>query len=443
MDPITLVMLSVGLLLLLILVGFPIGYSLGGVTVLMMMVVGDGGEIRYMAEAAFASLDSIELVALPMFIFMGAIIAVSPAGADIYSALSRLLPIPGGLGISTIGGCAMFSAISGSAPATVAAIGSSGVPAMLERRYPPSLATGLIVGGGTLGILIPPSVVLLLYGVVTKTSIGQLFLAGIVPGLMFVVLFSIYTWLRMRRYLATLSETERQELIDKERSAGMEGGKWASFRRVLPFFALMAGVMIGLYGGWFTPSEIAAVGAVASMVLVVAIYRITDLETWQKLLQKSVKDTSMILIIAAFAYGFAQFLSFYDVINELTSLLLNVSPNKWLTLLLLWVLMLVLGCFLPPFAIIVIVAPMFLPFILDIGLNPIWFGVFATINMEMGCITPPLGINLFVTKSIARQVPMSEIISGSIPFFLILALGSLIITIFPQIVLFLPETMMR
>ncbi len=443
MDPITLAMLSVGLLLLLILVGFPIGYSLGGATILMMVAVGDGAEVRYMAEAAFASLDSIELVALPMFIFMGAIIAVSPAGADIYAALSRLLPIPGGLGISTVAGCAMFSAVSGSAPATVAAIGSSGVPAMLARRYPPSLATGLVVGGGTLGILIPPSVVLLLYGVVTKTSIGQLFLAGIIPGLMFVVLFSLYTWFRMRRYLATLSDTELAELKEIEREAGQGSGAWASWRRVLPFFTLMAGIMIGLYGGWFTPSEIAAVGAIASMVLVVMIYRITDIATWQKLLQKSVKDTSMILIIAAFAYGFSQFLSFHDVINELTSLLLDVFPNKWLTLLLLWVLMLVLGCFLPPFAIIVIVAPMFLPFILDSGLNPIWFGIFATINMEMGCITPPLGINLFVTKSIARQVPMSEIMAGSMPFFLILAFGSLIITIFPQIVLFLPELLMR
>ena len=443
MDPITLAILATGLLLLLILAGFPIGYSLAGATLLMMLIVGDASEIRYMAEGAFTSLDSIELVALPMFIFMGAIISVSPAGSDIYAALSRLLPIPGGLGISTIGGCAMFSAISGSAPATVAAIGSSGVPEMLRRRYPPQLATGLVVGGGTLGILIPPSIVLLLYGVVTKTSIGQLFLAGILPGLMFVALFSAYTWFRMRRYLATLTPAERAEIAELERTAGTGGGSGAALRRVLPFFALIAGIMIALYGGWATPSEIAAVGALASIILVLVIYRITGFATWQTLLMKSVRDTSMILIIAAFAYGFAQFLSFHGVVSELTSLLLNAFPNKWVTLALLWALMLVLGCFLPPFAIIVIVAPMFLPFIIDTGLNPIWFGVFATINMEMGCITPPLGINLFVTKSIAPQVPMRDIMAGSMPFFAILALGSLLITLFPQIVLFLPELMTR
>jgi C4-dicarboxylate transporter, DctM subunit len=443
MDPITLALLAIGLLLLLILIGFPIGYALAGATIVMMLCVGDASEVMYIAEGAFTSMDSIELVALPMFIFMGAIISISPAGSDIYAALSRLLPIPGGLGISTICGCAMFSAISGSAPATVAAIGSSGVPAMLARGYPPRLATGLVVGGGTLGILIPPSIVLLLYGVVTKTSIGQLFLAGILPGLMFVVLFSLYTWARMRRHLASLTPAERAELVALETSFGTAGSGWAELRRVLPFFTLIAGIMIALYGGWATPSEIAAIGALASIVLVVVIYRITDAATWQTLLMKSVRDTSMILIIAAFAYGFAQFLSYHGVVSELTSLLLDAFPNKWVTLLLLWVLMLVLGCFLPPFAIIVIVAPMFLPFILDTGMNPIWFGIFATINMEMGCITPPLGINLFVTKSIARQVPMSDITAGSMPFFAILALGSLLITIFPQIVLFLPETMMR
>lgn len=441
MDPITLAMASFGLLLFLILVGFPIGYSLAGTTVLMTIFIGDAGEALYIAEAAYTSMDSIELVALPMFIFMGAIIAVSPAGKDIYSALSRLLPVPGGLGISTIAGCTMFSAISGSSPATVAAIGSLGVPEMLARRYPPSLACGIVVGGGTLGILIPPSIVLLLYGVVTKTSIGALFLAGILPGLMLAAMFAVYTWLYMWRHLSRLTPAERAEIeaIGQDRASAGDG----SIVRVLPFFGLMAAIMIALYGGWATPSEIAAVGAMASIFLVMGIYRITDRATWSDLLMKTVRDTSMILIIAAFAYSFAQFLSYHGVVTALTELLLGAFANKWVTLFLLWVLMLVLGCFLPPFAIVVIVAPMFLPFVLDSGFDPVWFGVFVTINMEMGCITPPLGINLFVTKAIARQVPMREIMSGSMPFLAMLGLGTLIITIFPEIVLFLPNQLMR
>lgn len=441
MDPLTLAALSVGLLLGLILFGFPIGYSLAGAAVLMNIVIGDASEVLYIAEAAYTSLDSIELVALPMFIFMGAIIAVSPAGADIYSALSRLLPIPGGLGISTIAGCAMFSAISGSSPATVAAIGSSGVPEMLSRRYPPGLACGIIVGGGTLGILIPPSIVLLLYGVVTKTSIGQLFLAGVIPGLMLALLFAIYTWLKMMHYLRGLSPEELAEM----KRAGAETARRnsGSFLRVIPFFSLIAAIMVALYGGWATPSEIAAVGAMASILLVVVIYRITNWRVWRHLLLKTVRDTSMILVIAAFAYGFAQFLSYHGVVKALTDLLLGAFASKWVTLFLLWCLMLVLGCFLPPFAIVVIIAPMFLPFILESGFDPIWFGVFVTLNMEMGCITPPLGINLFVTKSIVPQVPMSTIMRGSLPFLGLLALGTLLITLFPQIVLILPQMMVK
>jgi len=440
MDPITLALVSVGLLLLLIFIGFPIGYSLAGAMLIVTVLIGEPGEILYVAEAAFQSLDSVELVALPMFIFMGAIVAVSPAGADIYATLSRLLPLPGSLGISTIGGCALFSAISGSSPATVAAIGSSGVPEMLARRYPPGLACGIVVGGGTLGILIPPSIVLLLYGVVTKTSIGQLFMAGIVPGLLLALMFAVYTGFSMWLHMKRLTPAERSELeaIGLERTRNRGDG---SFLRVLPFFALMAVIMIALYGGWATPSEIAAVGATASILLVVFIYRIFDWSVWRELLLKTVRDTSMILIIAAFAYAFSQFLAFHGVVSALTSLFVDAFANRWVTLFALWCLMLVLGCFLPPFAIVVIVAPMFMPFVLQAGFDPVWFGVFVTINMEMGCITPPLGINLFVVKAIARNVEMREIMAGSMPFLGILALGSLIITLFPEIVLFLPSQM--
>ncbi|MBN7759269.1 TRAP transporter large permease [Nitratireductor aquimarinus] len=442
MDPVTLAFVSVGILLLLILAGLPIGYALLGAMVASSVMVGEPRELLYIAETAFQSLDSIELVALPMFIFMGAVVAVSPAGADIYSALSRLLPVPGGLGMSTIAGCAMFSAISGSSPATVAAMGSSGVPEMLARRYPPGLACGIVVGGGTLGILIPPSIVLLLYGVVTKTSIGQLFLAGILPGLMLVALFSLYTWFVMWRHLKRLTPGQRAEFeaLGAERAANGGNG---SFGRVIPFFALMAGIMLALYGGWATPSEIAAVGATASILLVLVIYRITSWSVWRELLLKTVQDTSMILIIAAFAYTFSQFLAFHDVVSAITSLLVDAFDNRWVTLFALWCVMLVLGCFLPPFAIVVIVAPMFLPFVLSAGFDPVWFGVFVTLNMEMGCITPPLGINLFVVKAIARKVDMREIMMGSLPFLAILGIGTLLITLFPEIVLFLPSQMMR
>ena len=434
MDPALFGLLAFALLLLLIFSGLPIAYALAATVLILMSFTGELGQAIYIADAAFSSLNSIELVALPMFIFMGAIVAVSPAGADIYRTLNRALPVPGGLGVSTIGGSALFSALSGSSPATVAAIGSSGVPEMLARRYPPALACGIVVGGGTLGILIPPSIVLLLYGIVTKTSIGQLFLAGLLPGLMVAGLFAAYTVWRMtgeQRRNPALAPTAAE--IASDRAA-----RW----RVLPFFAMMALIMIALYGGWATPSEIAAVGATASMLLVLAVYRITDPGTWARLLFKTVRDTSMILLIATFSYYFAQFLSFHGVVSDVTESLLGAFGNKWVTLFALWVVMLILGCFLPPFAIVVITAPMFLPFALEAGFDPVWFGVFITLNMEIGCITPPLGINLFVVKSIAPEVPMGQIMKGSLPFIAILALSSLLLVLFPGIALLIPQTMM-
>lgn len=441
MEPGLFGLLSFLLLLGLILFGLPIAYAMAASVLILMVFTGELAQAVYIADSAFQSLDSIELVALPMFIFMGAIVAVSPAGADIYRTLHRILPIPGGLGVSTVGGCALFSALSGSSPATVAAIGSSGVPEMLARRYPPALACGVVVGGGTLGILIPPSIVLLLYGIVTKTSIGQLFLAGILPGLMVAAMFAAYTSFRMWRHLRDMTADERAA-IDAAVLPGQGAEARASVVRVLPFFAMMVLIMVALYGGWATPSEIAAVGATASIVLVGVIYRITDLGVWGRLLFKTVRDTSMILLIAAFSYYFAQFLAFHGVVEGITEALLGAFGNKWVTLFALWVVMLILGCFLPPFAIVVITAPMFLPFALESGFDPVWFGIFITLNMEMGCITPPLGINLFVVKSIAPKVPMRDIMAGSLPFLAILALASLILVLVPEIALVIPRSMM-
>ncbi|MCE8022083.1 TRAP transporter large permease [Halomonas sp. MCCC 1A11036] len=437
MDPIILSALTVGLLLLLIFIGLPIAYSLAVSTLVMMIVTGSGHDALYIAEYAFQSLDSIDLVAVPMFIFMGTIIAVSPAGKDIYRALSLALPIPGGLGVASVGGCTIFSAMSGSSPATAAAIGSSAIPEMNARGYPPALACGLVVGGGTLGILTPPSIVLLLYGVVTGTSIGQLFMAGVVPAIMVAAMFSLYVVWTMWRYQAAHPEV----LEISRRYEEQEGRAKYPLLRVLPFFLMVLMIMVALYGGWATPSELASVGAVASILLVLAIYRVTSFAVWSRLLLKTVRDTSMVLIIAAFAYYLGSFLSYNGAVTAISSGLLELFGNKWLTLLAVWLMMLVLGTFLPPFAIVVIVAPMFLPFVLESGFDPVWFGVLITLNMELGCITPPLGINLFVVKSIASKVSMKEIMLGSLPFFFILVFASLLLVLFPQIALWLPERM--
>ncbi|MCW5774233.1 MAG: TRAP transporter large permease [Rhodospirillaceae bacterium] len=432
MDPVTVGLVQVLVLLALIGVGMPVAYALGIGVLGMILLTGEAGKALYIASSVFEALDSIELVAVPMFIFMGSIIAASPAGADIYRALHRLIPVRGGLGISTIGGCAIFAALSGSSPATAAAIGSAGVPEMLARGYPPRLATGIIVAGGTLGILIPPSIVLLFYGIVTETSVGRLFIAGIVPGLVLAAMFAVYIFVAMRRHAAT----EADARIDDAAGGG------ATFLRVLPFLAVIVFIMVALYGGWATVSELAALGAVLSMLLVAVIYRITSWRTWRDLLLKTVRETAMVMLIAAFSYYLGQFLAFHNTLSVVTEGLLHLSDSRWVTLFCLWLVMLVMGCFLPPFAIVVIVAPLFLPFVVKAGFDPIWFGVFVTINMEMGLITPPIGVNLFVVKAIAPQVKLRDILMGSLPFLAILIAASLLLCLVPELATGLPDLLM-
>jgi tripartite ATP-independent transporter DctM subunit len=430
MDPITYGLVTFGLLLALLFLGVPIAYALGATVLLLTLVIGPVSDALYVALTMFEALDSFELLAIPMFVLMGAVIAASPAGSDIYRALHRLLPFPGGLGVSTVGGCALFSALSGSSPATVAAIGSSGVPEMLERGYPPRLATGIIVGGGTLGILIPPSIVLLIYGIVTEVSIGKLFLAGIVPGLVIVVLFSLYITWAMRR---------AQRLVG---AVAPDPASTTSLLRVVPFLLLVTGVMVALYGGWATPSEVAAMAAVAAILLVATIYRMWDWTAWRSLLMKSARETSFIMLVAAFSYYLNQYLAFQGTLEMVTQALLVISENRWVTLFLLSLVMLFMGCFLPPFAIVVIVAPMFLPFVHSVGFDPIWFGILVTINMEMGLITPPIGINLFVVKSIVPHVSLNDIMAGSLPFLLLLAVASLLLCFVPGLALWLPNALL-
>lgn len=430
-------LLAIGILLALLAFGIPVAYALGLATVIAILVAGDSLEIIYIAASLVEGLDSFELLAIPLFVMMGAVISASPAAADLYGVLHRLFPFRGGLGVTTVAGCALFSALSGSSPATAATIGSSGIPEMIRRGYPSRLAAGIIVGGGTLGILIPPSVVLIIYGIVTQTSIGRLFLAGIVPGILIVVLFSAYVVFATRR--STTCETTPDENLPV---ADVKPPARHALLRVLPFFALIVSIMAALYGGWASPSEIAALSAVGAILLVAFIYRLFRAGAWVDIFAKAVRETSFIMLIAAFSYYFNQHLAFQGTISEGTKLLVNFHDNPWITLGLLSLVMLAMGLFLPPFAIVVIVAPMFLPYITSAGFDSVWFGILVTILMEMGLMTPPVGVNLFVVQAIAPELKLSDIIIGSMPFFGLLVISVILLCIFPQLALWLPETLL-
>jgi tripartite ATP-independent transporter DctM subunit len=305
---------------------------------------------------------------------------------------------------------------------------------MLRRGVPPALATGSICAGGTLGILIPPSITMILYGLATETSIGRLFIAGVVPGILLVILFSVYAW------LVTLLSREGPRAADAPRytlSQKMEG-----VGRVSPFIAIIVAIAYAMYGGLATPSEVAAISAVLALVLVIVIYRTWRLEDLWRIFRDTVRESSMILMIIGAAAVFSYMMSLLYVTQSAAQALVDLNLNRWVLMFSINVFLLVAGCFLPPVAIILMVMPILTPVLEAAQFDLIWFAVILTINMEIGLITPPVGLNLYVLKGVAPQVPLATVLKGSMPFVLIMCATMVLLSIFPQLALWLPNQMM-
>ena len=415
-------------------IGTPIAFALGFVSVMALLVVDGPGSLTILGETFFGGLASFGLVSIPMFILMGAAVASSPAGKDLYEALDRWLNrVPGGLVLSNLGACSIFAALSGSSPATCAAIGKMGIPEMTKRGYPNEIAAGSIAAGGTLGILIPPSITMIVYGIATETSIGRLFIAGLLPGFMLTVLFMAWTIFDCKRRGVGLSAlTDRFTM--KER--------FASLPRVLPFLAIIAGILYVLYGGVATPSEAAGVGALFCIVLVVVIYRMWSLSKVTRMFRDTLKESVMIMMIIGASELFSYTLSSMFVTQSIANWIADLDVNRWVLMAVINGFLLVAGFFLPPVAVILMTAPILLPIILQAGFDPYWFAVILTINMEIGLITPPVGLNLYVINGIAPNITLAEILRGSIPYVLCMVAGIVILCLVPGIATWLPELML-
>jgi tripartite ATP-independent transporter DctM subunit len=425
---------AIGLATILVLAtGTPVAFGLGLVAMGFLVAVDGPQALANLADTLFAGLNDFTLVSIPMFVLMGAAVAASRAGADLYEAMARWLwRVPGSLVVANIGACALFAALTGSSPATCAAIGKMGIPEMRRRGYPADLATGAIAAGGTLGILIPPSITMILYGIASETSIGRLFLAGVVPGLMLTLLFALWaafaSWRRGDRAAAGARPSLAEQL--------------ALLPRVLPFLLVIAGVVWALYGGIATPSEAAGVGAVLCLLLVVLLYRMwRPAELWP-ILDATLKESVMILMIIATSILFGYMLSSLYVTQSIAQWIGGLEIGRWTLLFWINVLLLVAGCFLPPAAIILMTTPILLPILENAGFDPVWFGVILTLNMELGLITPPVGLNLFVINGIAPDVPLPTILKGALPFMLLMVLQILILCLAPGLATWLPDQLM-
>jgi C4-dicarboxylate transporter DctM subunit len=420
--------------ILLLLTGAPVAFVLGAIGIMFLVIFQGFDSLQVAAETLYAGLNDFTLVSIPMFIMMGAAIGSSPAGRDLYVALDRwLYRVPGGLVISNLGACAIFAALTGSSPATCAAIGKMGIPEMRTRGYRDEVATGSICAGGTLGILIPPSITFILYGIATETSIGRLFLAGVFPGLLLLGLFIAWTLIYMK-------VTGHQGYAADFRYSWKE--KLSSIPKVAPFIVIVVGVMYVLYGGVATPSEAAGVGAALCIVLAIVIYRMWRPRQWWEMLRSTTRESVMILMIIGTAVLFGYMLTSLYITQTLAQSIAAMDVNRWVLMALINVFLLVCGCFIPPAGIILMTAPILLPIITAAGFDPVWFGVIVTINMEIGLITPPVGLNLFVVNAIAPDVPTNKVLWGSVPYVIMMIVGLIILSIFPGIATWLPDHLM-
>ena len=405
-----------------------------------LLVVGFGGiwvldgqrtAVATMSSETYSSVTAYSLSIIPLFVLMGNIAGAAGYSQRLYEAAHAWIGrFRGGLASSTILGCAAFAAVSGSSVATAVTIGKVALPEMKRFGYADGLATGSIAAGGTLGILIPPSTGFVLYAILTEESIGKLFIAGIIPGLLLALLFVVVIW------LTTFVRPEdgpigpQTNWNEKLRSTGL----------AFPLVGVIVVSIGGIYLGVFTPVEAAGVGAtlVTVMALVTGAVRLRKLP---EILIETVTMTAMLYLIIIGAHVFGPFLALTHIPETLAHHLQGMGLGPYGTLALILVAYTVLGMFFDGLAMLVVTMPVVFPIITGLGFDPIWFGVICVIVIEMGLITPPVGINVFVVKGVAANVPMATIFRGVLPFWVAMALCLLLLILFPQIATFLPEQM--
>ncbi|MCK1716537.1 TRAP transporter large permease [Bradyrhizobium sp. 141] len=426
--------------------GMPIALALGAVAVIFMYFFMPAASLDTVTQNVYEEMASITLLAIPLFILKGAAIGKSKAGQDLYSALHVWMGrIPGGLGIANVFACALFAAMAGSSPATCSAIGSAGIPEMRKRGYSGGFAAGVIAAGGTLGILLPPSITMILYAVAAEQSLGRLFLAGIGPGLLLVLLFATYAVLRFKTEYAAAqrayaADPAQHPILSNERFT--MAMRFGALPRVLPFVVLLSGVMIALYGGYATPSETAGLGGILALVLIASIYGVWRPRDLGPILESTLKESTMLMLIIGMSLLYSYVMSYLHISQGAAQAIVAMQLSRWVLLGAILVLVVVLGFFLPPLSIILMTAPIILPPLKDAGFDLIWFGVVMTIVMEMGLIHPPVGLNIFVIRNIAPDIPLRDVIWGTLPFVLLMAFAVVLLCLMPSISTFLPNLVM-
>jgi C4-dicarboxylate transporter DctM subunit len=415
-------------LLIFMAIGMPIAVSLGLSSLITVLFFGQDS-LASMSIKLYETSEAYTLLSIPFFILAGVMMSTGGvAKRMVHFAVAAVGHMRGGLAIASVIACTLFAAVSGSSPATVVAIGSIVIAGMVRNGYPKEFAAGVICNAGTLGILIPPSIVMVVYASITEVSVGRIFMAGVLPGLLLAFMLSLGVWWRAGKL--TLAKT--QKASTREVLLAFKDSIWG--------LALLVIIMGGIYGGVFTPTEAAAVAAVYAVFVAIVIYRDITVKQLPEVFLDAAKTTVMLMFIIANALLFAHVLTTERIPQTIAEHILAAGMTPWMFLLVVNVILLVAGNFMEPTGIILILAPIFFPIATKLGIDPIHLGVIMVVNMEIGMITPPVGLNLFVTSGITGM-SIVQVTKAALPWLSILLVFLMLVTYIPQISLWLPNLM--
>jgi tripartite ATP-independent transporter DctM subunit len=434
MTPIALVAVVVAGLLVLLVIGVPVAFALGLTAIAVLIWEWGLGAIDLVGDTLLSALEDFTLVAVPLFILMGVAASLSNAGSDMRELAKRWLhKVPGGLIIANICAGALFSGLSSTGAATCLAVGREGLPELLERRYDPGVAGGAIAAAGTLGILIPPSLTMIVYGLAGGFSIARLFLAGIGPGLLLTLLFVLWAVIAARRWRGRYGGFAR----------GYTWGEMAVLvPRVVPFVLLIGAILYAFWRGAALPAEVAAGAALVCLVLVAVLYGMWRTRDLVAVLREAARESVAVLMILAAAALFSFMLARFELPSAIVAQAAEWSVNRWEMFAVLNGILVVLGLFLPPIAVIPMSVPLILPLLLEAGFDPYWFAVVMTLNLQIGLITPPVGANLHTVRALVPEVGSGAVLRGAVPYVALIVFEIVLLAVFPQIATWLPDFLM-